>query len=361
MAWVTPAAAQRWQLQYQYDEIKSSLVLADIQFPSPARGVAVGVILEGGSDPLRSQRRVKPVALVTSDGGAHWQTVPLKEAPRSLFFLNESLGWVVTEKGLWRTTEAGRDWVKLPKVPAPVVRVYFADEQTGWAACGDKKVLETRDGAQHWKPITAAADQPGNPEYSTYGWIAFANPQLGLITGWNVPPRYQRFAEWLDPASSVDRRETPHLSLSLQTSDGGKTWKSFASSMFGEITRIRFGPEGRGLGLVEHSAAFQYPSEVYRIMWPTGKSELLYRDRNFFVSDVWVTPQGTCYLAGVVANSKLRSVVPQKVKVLKSQDLKEWTSIPVDYRAVANRVFLAAHGESELWLATNNGMVLKLQ
>jgi len=32
------------------------------------------------------------VAVVTSDGGAHWQTVDLKEIPVSLFFLNENLG-----------------------------------------------------------------------------------------------------------------------------------------------------------------------------------------------------------------------------------------------------------------------------
>jgi hypothetical protein len=32
----------------------------------------------------------------------------------------------------------------------------------------------------------------------------------------------------------------------------------------------------------------------------------------------------------------------------------------VDYRAIANRVILAGAGEDGLWLATNNGMILKL-
>jgi hypothetical protein len=34
--------------------------------------------------------------------------------------------------------------------------------------------------------------------------------------------------------------------------------------------------------------------------------------------------------------------------------------MPVDYRASANRVYLAGAGEGALWLATNNGMILKL-
>ncbi len=359
-ALATPAGAQRWRIQYEFDELKSSLAIADLQFPSATRGVAVGTILEGGSNPLRSTPHEKPVALVTADGGAHWQSTALKENPISLFFLNDSLGWMITEKGVWQTNEAGRDWTKLPKPPARILRVYFADPNNGWAACTNKKVLATHDGGKRWEAIKEASEQPGDPNSTVYGWIAFANPKMGIITGWNVPQRYQRFAEWLDPANYVDRRETPHLSLSLQTSDAGQTWKSFASSMFGEITRVRFGPSGRGMGLIEHSTGYQqYPSEVFRILWPTGKSELLYREKTFFISDIWVTPGGVCYLAGIEANSRLHSIVPQKVKVLRSQDLKQWTAIPVDYRAVANRVVLAGQGE-DLWLATNNGVILKL-
>jgi hypothetical protein len=45
--------------------------------------------------------------------------------------------------------------------------------------------------------------------------------------------------------------------------------------------------------------------------------------------------------------------------VLKSRDLKEWTPVAADDRAVANRAMLAGAGE-DLWLATNNGMILRL-
>src|SRR5450432_1963340 len=103
-ACLTPLGAQKWQVQYFYDKDKSSLIVNDLQFASPSRGVAVGVIVEG--------HRQEPVAVVTSDGGAHWDTVALKETPVSLFFLNENFGWMVTEKGVSETTEAGRNWRK---------------------------------------------------------------------------------------------------------------------------------------------------------------------------------------------------------------------------------------------------------
>ena len=49
-AWQTPALAQRWQMQYFYDQNKSALVhIVDMQFPSATRGVAVGIIQEGRS------------------------------------------------------------------------------------------------------------------------------------------------------------------------------------------------------------------------------------------------------------------------------------------------------------------------
>ena len=58
---------------------------------------------------------------------------PLKEMPISLFFLDDSLGWMVTTRVLWRTTEAGRNWTKLPKIPDDILRVCFTSEKDGYA------------------------------------------------------------------------------------------------------------------------------------------------------------------------------------------------------------------------------------
>jgi photosystem II stability/assembly factor-like uncharacterized protein len=348
-------AAPKWRVQYFYDQDKSVLSLVDLQFPSATRGVAVGAIVEGTHQ--------KPVAVVTSDGGKNWQTVDLEELPVSLFFLNEGLGWLVTTKGLWQTTEAGKNWRKVPHPPGQIYRVGFLDEKTGYAAGAKKKVYETHDGGKTWTPLAAAAEPPGNPEYSSYSWIAFADPRHGLITGWNLPPRPQRMPDWMDPEAAVARRDVPHLSYSLETRDGGKTWKSSSSSLFGEVAKVRFGPDGLGLGLLEYPNSFRYPAEVYKIDWTKGSSQTVYRDKRFAISDIWLTPEGTAYLAGVQLAGQVRGVVPSKVMVLQSgnRNLNQWTEMPVDYRAVANRVVMAAAGEKDMWLATDGGMILKFQ
>ena len=237
-----PMHGQRWEMQYFYDQSKSVLAISDMQFPSANRGIAVGVIHEGN--------RQKPVALTTTDGGANWGQSPLEDDPISLFFLNDSLGWMVTEKGIWRTSEAGRDWRKISRTPSPALRVWFWDENHGIAACGKKSVFETFDGGKKWTSIAEAAKPAGAAERSAYTWIAFATPKYGLITGFNQPiARWSSiFPTWLDPEEALSRRETAHLGYTLSTLDGGKTWVSSSASLLGHITRVRLHPDGLGLG-----------------------------------------------------------------------------------------------------------------
>jgi photosystem II stability/assembly factor-like uncharacterized protein len=352
----TPLEAQRWQIQYFYDQDKSHLEIVDLQFPSATRGVAVGVIVGG-------KHEQQPTSVVTSDGGAHWQVMPLKETPVSLFFLNESVGWLVTAKGVWQTLEMGKTWTKLPKPPGEIYRVYFTDDKNGWAVGPKKTVLETHDGGQKWAPVVVATQQPGDVHYSAYTWIAFATPQMGVITGWNIPPRnafYER-PDWVDPQAALHRRETPHLSYTLSTRDGGKTWIQNSVSLFGTVSRIRMKGNGGGLGLLEYGPGFRYPSEAYALDWTTGKSRSLYHDTKFAVSDIWLTADGTAYLAGNVPQGQLGGIIPGRVQVLVSKDLAKWDPMEVDYRAEALQTFLAAPDDENIWLATNTGMILKLK
>jgi hypothetical protein len=336
-------------VRYFYDKSKSNLSISDLQFPSATRGIAVGVIEE--------EKHERPVSLVTADAGAHWELVPLKETPLSLFFLNENLGWMVTDKGLWQTSEAGRSWRKLPSAPSGASRVFFVDESRGWAACAKKKVLATEDGGQHWKPVEAASQLPGDPRFSAYNWVVFATPTRGLITGWNLPPRRNEpeLPGWIDPEAALKTRETPHLGYTMATDDAGHTWHPSSSSMFGVITRVRMLPSGFGLMLVEYGQSFPVPAEVYRI---SGTSNSVFKNRDFAISDLWLAPDGTAYLAGVQRQGRL-GIVPGPVKVLRSTDYKTWPAIEVDYRAVAHRAVLAS-AAGRMWMATDAGMILAL-
>jgi hypothetical protein len=347
--------AARWRLQYFYDKEHSTFAIADLKFPSATRGIAVGAIVEG--------RSIKPMSALTSDGGAHWSLVPLQEQGVSMFFLNDSLGWLVTTKGIWQTEESGRGWRKL-KSFSGLTRVYFLDADHGWAVGARKQIYETRNGGADWTKVAAVTQIESSPEYTTFAVIEFANKELGMIGGWSKPPRRngQRLPDWLDPESASVRREQPHLAVTLETRDGGKTWTPATAATFGMTTATRFSPEGWGLGLIEFTEAFEWPSEVYFTDWKTNRRpKRIYRAQDRKVTDMAIAaPKGPIYFGAVERFGKLQLPIPGKVKIMKSENAVDWTEMSVDYRAVASRVILAAAGPDEIWAATDTGMILKL-
>ncbi len=344
----------RWRMQYFYDEDNATFQIADLKFPSATHGMAVGAI-EG--------KKSRPMSAVTVDGGAHWTLVPIKEPGFSLFFLNDSLGWMVAGKGLWQTEDFGKTWRKL-KAPEGLAQVHFVDAKHGWGVGIKKQVYETKDGGVEWTDLPGLDKVNASKEHTQFAWIEFADKDTGLIGGWSKPPRrdQQAVPDWLDPETASTRREWPHLGILIDTHDGGKSWAPSYMSVFGEITRAKLSAEGWGIGLIEFSDAFEWPSEVYFLDWKTGKQKRIYREKNRKVTDVAIAaPKGPVYLGAIEHFGTLQQLpIPRKVKILRSDDAEHFEDMPVDYRAVARRVMLAAAGPEDVWAATDTGMILKL-
>jgi hypothetical protein len=347
-------AAERWRLQYFYDPAEDSeFTIADLAFPSERVGIAAGQIV--------SQGRPKPYAVSTTDGGRTWTPLAVPAIAISLFFLDEHTGWLVAPKSIWRTGDFGQKWTRLKPLP-DALRVYFLDQKQGWAIGANKSVWQTADGGDTWTPVAAAATPDTVQAHSVYGAIAFASPKDGMIVGWSKPPRTgqrDRDPDWVDPEAQPP--EWPGLAMSLQTKDGGRTWKASQTSMFGQTTALSLAADGRGLLLIEFFGRFDYPSEVYSIDLATGKTTRAFRQKDRAVTDVLVTAKGPAYLAAIEPPGTLfHSPVPGKLKMLKSDDLETWTEMIVDYRAVARRANLASPGGKSVWVSTDTGMILKL-
>jgi hypothetical protein len=313
----------------------------------------VGDLVEG--------QRSRPVALLTSDGGARWSTVELPESARSLFFLSERLGWMVTASGVWRSGDGGNNWKRLARLRG-LLRVHFLDEQHGFAVGAEKAVHETHDGGQSWAPVRAAAEPNSSPEFTVYRCLDFLGDKTGLIAGSSRPPRSerQRFPDWMEPDRARKRRELPSLTILLETRDGGRNWRSSQTSLFGVVSQIKMSSRG-GLALVRFLEWFDWPCEVLLLDWAAGRSSRAFRQADRDITDVAILPDGVAYLAGYEPAGRLpHSPVPGKVKILKSSDWTIWQEMQVDYRAVARRVVLAAAGPGHLWAATDTGMILKL-
>jgi len=352
-----PACAESWKMQYFYDRDKETLVFNDLKCPTARRCIAIGSIeSDKGSG--------KPTAVVTSDGGAHWAPVALKEQPVSLFMLDDSVGWIVCAKSLWKTVEGGRGWERVGKLQPGILRVWFLDAKHGFAAGIKKSVLETTDGGVEWKPLAAAAEPKTREEYTVYNWIEFADGRNGLISGYSRPPRRGEgsdLPDWVNAEKAATRREWPAVSITLDTHDGGKTWKPTTASLFGQITRVRLSPAGVGLGLIGFSQSFEWPSEVFLVNWKTGKSTRVFRDHNRRITDVAMVSDKLGYLAGTEIPGKLQQTpIPGKLKMYKSTDLENWVEMETDYRATAAVAVLAAPDDSHVWVATDTGMILKL-
>ena len=369
-ALILPATAQRkWTIQYFFDELKQEMEITDLAFPSAQRGIAVGAIYDKVSG------KEKYTSVVTADGGLHWALQPLKEYPRSIFFLNDSVGWMVTDRGVWFTDESGRTWKKLceqikpdktldpPTTIGLLLRVWFLDENHGFGVGLQKTIVETKDGGRTWSHVEAAAKPAGNPAYTAYTHIAFPDAKRGVIVGGSQPPRREdgmrgSLPSWMDPERASKRKQVPTLTLLAQTTDGGATWTATTTPLFGLVTSLRFNGVD-GLIVMGFNDSFQWPSDVYR--FSNANTGRVFRDKTPRVIDSAIYAGPHIYLAGVDPTGKMiTAALPGKVRILESTDFSTWTEMPVDYKAVARSVVIAGPDAEHLWVATDTGMILHL-
>ncbi len=250
--------------------------------------------------------------------------------------------------------------MKIPK-GTEVNRVYFRDAEHGWAVCQRKTVLETKDGGRSWSELAVAKDVSANPEYTSYNWIEFVDKQTGIIVGSSIPPRPgDNQPAWIDPESAAKRREWPALNVTLETQDGGATWKAQTAPAFGQTVRLRMKPDLFGLILLRFSNSFEWPSEVYLVR-PKGGSTRIYREKSRVVTDVAWLNSSRALLVAIEPPGKLAQLpIPGKLHVLQSENLTDWTEMNVDYRTFGARAMISVVHPGLAWIATDTGQILRL-
>ena len=145
-------------------------LLIDCYFTSPTRGWVVG----GKTDqPTPTRANVKPVVLLTEDGGQTWvnrvaniqSQFPPGEWGWKIQFLNDQIGFVSLENfgagAILKTTDSGQTWtrhaVNDPQGNANLEGIGFVDDNHGWVGgWGDTTFQElssseTFDGGLTWR------------------------------------------------------------------------------------------------------------------------------------------------------------------------------------------------------------------
>jgi hypothetical protein len=344
--------AQRWKIQFSYKKLDSLLELRDIKCPSAERCVAAGVVFEKNG-------HEQGVVVLTSDGGKQWSVTDVKERPVSLFFLNDSLGWMVTDRGIWSTDESGHSWTKL-ETPKGALRVHFLDPAHGYATGFPKLVYETTDGGKKWNKLAAAEQPPTDAQDTVYDSISFSG-EHGVIVGNLIQRENARRPIWLDPDVARYRREHETKVAILETFDGGKKWAASTLPLVGTLSQLTFAKDASVIMLVEYTNYFSLPSSVYKTRLRQTGTQTIFEERDRAVTNVALLPDGSAILASIEPPGSSNQVpIPGKVKMYESADLKVWREMDIDYRAVAQRAMLAAIDAKHIWVATDTGMILSL-
>ncbi len=339
------AAPPQWKIQYLYDHADSNFAIEDLECPTTQHCVAAGLI-----DDKKGHEQGSVV--VTSDGGIHWSQYEVKEHPVSLFFLNEGQGWMVTDKGLWSTTEGGRTWSKVDSSKG-ILQAWFLDANHGYIVGMKGLAQETFDGGKKWAKLEAA-EKASDANSLNYDIISFQGAH-GIIIG-----ATETLAQGVADPKGVPANNKVTV---LETLDGGKQWKAGAIPLDGELAQLRLSRQGFVVSLVLYSNPnFPVASAVYRTPLGTPDGKLIFGERDRAASDVALLPDGSAVLVAVEPPGASTQVpIPGKLKILKSENMKVWQEMDVDYRAVAQRAIIAAPDAQHMWVATDTGAILAFE
>jgi hypothetical protein len=343
------SAEPRWKIQFFYDRADSNFDIEDIECPTIQHCVAGGVI-----DDKKGHQR--GAVVVTSDGGQHWSQFELKEQPVSLFFLNDSLGWMVTERGLWSTAEGGRAWTKLESRKG-ILQTWFLDANHGYITGLQGLVQETTDGGKTWVKLDAGATVP-DAQSIDYDLISFQGTH-GIIVG--APNSSSPVPIPKNPQSGALERALASVTI-LETLDGGKKWTYGAIRSEGELAQLKISAKGFVVTLILYSDP-KYPvgSAVFLTSPGSRSGQMIFGKRDRAATDIALLNNGGAVLVAIEPPGNSAQVpIPGKLKILESGDLKVWHEMDVDYRAVAQRAVIAGPDAEHLWVATDTGAILSL-
>lgn len=335
-----------------------------------AAGAGWKVVYRGDSDHLITDLHVSGASvlavsqgqLLTSwDAGETWDHPPSTDNARTGFVLDRDNLWLIGSTGLWKSADGAKTW-KRQLDRQGLERAYFLSAERGFVCGANKTLLETVDAGETWVPVAAAEEPQTVAAFTTYGWIDFVTPRVGIVTGSSRPPRRGNtgaLPAWRDPMKQTRRREWPGASITLETRDAGLNWKHSTTSLFGRINRVRYSRDGHGLAVVEFHDAFDWPSEVFAIRLRNGSSERCYREKERAVTDAMVFSGSSGWLAAIEPPEDPGESTLGVLHVLESSNLAEWTESDLPEMIAAGRAFFSGKGEDEFWLATDTGYLLK--
>ncbi|MDA3936607.1 MAG: cell wall-binding repeat-containing protein [Actinomycetota bacterium] len=144
----------------------------------------------------------------------------------SVYFIDESTGWIAGANGtLRKTTNGGASWfAQDPGTSVWLSGVFFLDESTGWVVGDEGTILKSTDGGVSWTPQTSGTTK------NLWG-VQFVDENNGWVVGipgGNGPPPPGEYGPI------------------LRTTDGGTTWTNYGSLDYAIVQSLFFIDQNTG-------------------------------------------------------------------------------------------------------------------
>ena len=96
----------------------------------------------------------KKILLETTDSGNTWQEVSSLKGYnfRDISFFNETTGWLLSNRKIFKTVDGGSDWAMLSFSPpsGSFTKIYFINATNGWVGTDKGYLYKTTDGGDTW-------------------------------------------------------------------------------------------------------------------------------------------------------------------------------------------------------------------
>ena len=208
----------------------------------------------------------------TTDGGENWISVSGIRGS-SVFFIDQNTGWVADDvylysNGIYKSTDGGITWVQKSSISSS--SVYFSDINTGWAVGAGGSIIKSTDGGESWISKTSGTTNNLN-------CIKFYNSNLGMCVGnsGTVLLSTDGGETWIPQISGTtgDLKAITFINSSsvwitgnngtiLNTTDLGYNWISFEGVTENDLTSLSFINEYTGWIGGMNGTMFKYQSDV---------------------------------------------------------------------------------------------------
>ena len=311
-------------LNWEIKKVDDSYEIYYINFPDQITGYAAG----------RNNYLLK--LLKSTDSGITWDSIPslISIIPTSLYFINESTGFIASYSGIHKTINEGNNWSFINNLNLGVKKLQFLDSLNGYSSDNWGVISKTTDGGMSWaellnermndfyflnSEISYAVGSGGRIAKSSNSggnWIrqdksltedvlfdiSFSDNNTGFIIGdqrkilktvngginWNVTQFEISFASEFTALAKSEPSNwyiaaNPNGKI-LKTSNTGFTWDTLYTGLYA-ITRLEFVNATMGFGVCKYGTFFKTTNGgqnwiIYNTIWSGQTWSMDFIDEN---------------------------------------------------------------------------------